>query len=336
MKAGLFWALAAMLSLSGCGADRSGQRPDSVTATTLAVQGSYRDALTPEARQLLAADDAVRILDPCGFIDYSVVERTATPTYIGTIDSGQLTMNTCNIFFGEASRSITVTILDRYSGDTSMPGTPILIGDTTARMEPWKPYGGCDISIQLDTMNIRYHAVTSLWPEKNSCESLSTIVEASAHLVHTRPLREDSANPSMRTKLSRIDPCGVLDILRKTYPIGPGGITGIKPGCTFQYQPNDHPSKTVVISFGIAKRTQMDTFHPADPIDGVPIMTQSWNGGIGMMIELGSSTPVPVMEPDGTTTPEFDTADVECTGQGSAELVHAITEAMIELYHETP
>ncbi|GAB2545635.1 hypothetical protein [Nocardia heshunensis] len=68
----------------------------------------------------------------------------------------------------------------------------------------------CDILFGSNTTGrlsvIDYFEIGSMWPEKDSCASLSTIVEASAHLIHTRPLRENSPYPGMKTKLGHVDP----------------------------------------------------------------------------------------------------------------------------------
>ncbi|GAB2545626.1 hypothetical protein [Nocardia heshunensis] len=81
--------------------------------------------------------------------------------------------------------------------------------------------------------------------------------------------------------------------------------------------------------------SQPDDFRSADPIDSVPIATQTWNGGTVTVLELGYSSPIPVKVDSDHTTTEFDTSAVTCTGQGCADLVHAITVALVELYHRT-
>ncbi|MFE3190590.1 hypothetical protein ACFXHA_16375 [Nocardia sp. NPDC059240] len=338
-----------LIALMGClsaSAAESGS-PAGPATSTPAAQGSYRDLLTPEARKALVDAEAVRALDPCGFLDYRVFDQVGAPAYIGAGRevATELGLNSCDMLFGSAAAGqLSVTVQGRYRGDTSLPGTPLQVGDTTGMVEPWKPYGGCDIRIQLDILDIDYFELGSMWPEKDSCASLSAIVEASARLIHTRPLRENSPYPGMKTKLGHVDPCGVLDSLLKTYPLGPGGIFDIHPGCTFHYQRStDHYPKTVTITFGIDEpkrvdvpHSQPDDFRSADPIDSVPIATQTWNGGIVTVLELGYSTPIPVKVAADEAATEFDTAAVQCSGQGCADLVHAITVALVELYHRTP
>ncbi|WP_280263853.1 hypothetical protein [Nocardia wallacei] len=207
------------ISTVSCSAGSPGRVEGDASPTSLARQ-PYPAFLDSEARAAVAYRDTLRPLDPCGFLDEGAVRAIAAPDYFGA-DGG---FDQCSVKFRNpvGAKSIVGVGVAMGPGGPATYGTPVPVGGTTVRVHDSGDF--CTAYLRFDDrVTLRFSVTTKgdflgRAPRVDLCPEAASLAAAAIPHLAERPLRSESTRAHMNTKLARLDPCAVVDVIARDHP----------------------------------------------------------------------------------------------------------------------
>ncbi|QIS21522.1 hypothetical protein [Nocardia terpenica] len=336
------------------------------TPTTPSNDASYPDLLSVEDQATIARLDTLRPLDPCGYLDDTVVHRIGTPDYIGADDNFE-----CSVHYSSAGdqqhiRHIAVFLSSVGYWDN---GTPPAVGDLTVGTRAFAASGtstgGCEAGVPVgeagvpvdDRLVIAFAVFEEPQPadrpKTDVCAVASDLATAAVPHRLDRPLRTNSPYAHMNSRLAALDPCAVVGQLAhgphpRVYP----NIHTTDPwACTLE---PDTPkvgqfAARVFIRYGflpdsqyMAKgETTTGVEHKREIMIGGLRATQRWLDASPdhCAIHLSTAPQPPVIDPDTDTTfgdaGRSEIIEIIATTP-DCSVVRAAADELARLYNQLP
>ncbi|RDI51601.1 hypothetical protein DFR68_10484 [Nocardia mexicana] len=181
----------------------------------------YPEFLDRETKVALAYRDRLRPLDPCGFLDETAVEDIGTPGYFGA--DGEFARCSAAYRTPMGAKRITKIDVAMIPGNaTWRSGPPVMFGETPVRVRDSGDF--CSASLSFDDKIVLNFTVATKGdlmergPKVDLCPEATSIAAASIPHLTERPLRAKSKHANVNTKLAKLDPCAVVDVIGKDHP----------------------------------------------------------------------------------------------------------------------
>jgi hypothetical protein len=325
------------MSAAACspGPDQTGAAPE----TTVPQARPYQQLLSAADREAVAYRDSMRQVDPCGYLDEAAVRAIGDPGYWGA--DGEF--ESCAALFGDPVGPKDIDKISVELGGSPEPGygVAVEVGGTTVRTSPSEDF--CSAYVDL---NARQSLRFTVWrkgeflgraPTVDLCPEAAAVAAAAGPHLGQRPARSQSRFANMASRLSRLDPCTVLDTLAAGHPRLYVGTQPQPWQCDFNFDAADR-SGGAHVDFLFDSEVTLEASSMMDEvgsrIDGYPVVEQagergtSWADSCQMRVGVDPAWQPPARGDQGRNV-DMVRISVE---NGGCEQARAIATELLRLY----